>query len=139
MAEVLAIVASGAGLASLAIQLADGIDRLRKCCENLNDLRDNIGGLIEDLEIISLQLQGLKADHIQILEITMGPIILGRCQARCEEVIKILENLVAAIPIASSRGSKRRLMQALLKSKKRKSEFIDLRTVTGELKLDLIR
>jgi hypothetical protein len=139
MAEVLAVVASGAGLASLAIQLADGIDRLRKRCENLEKLRDNISTLIDDLDLLSLQLQGLEVDQIEILEFSMGPVVLGRCRARCEDVIKKLEALIAVIPVTSSRGSKRRILRSLFKSKKWKIEFEELRSVVMDLKLDFIR
>jgi hypothetical protein len=139
MAEVLAVVASGAGLASLVIQLADGIDRLRKRCEDLEKLRDNIGTLIEDLELIRLQLQDLESDHKEILEFMTGPIVLGRCQTCCEEVIKRLETLIAVIPITSSKDSKRRILRTLFESKKWKKEFNDLRRVVWDLKLDLIR
>jgi hypothetical protein len=139
MAEVLAVVAGGAGLASLVIQLADGIDRLRKRCEDLEKLRDNIGNLIEDLELIRLQLQDLESDHEEILEFMTGPIFLGRCQICCEEVIKRLDTLIVVIPIASSKGSKRRILRTLFKSKKWKKEFNELRRVVWDLKLDLIR
>jgi hypothetical protein len=139
MAEVLAVVASGAGLASLAIQLAEGIRKLRTRCEDLKQLRDNIGNLIEDLEIINTQLQNLEAYHIEILEFTMGPIVLGRCRARCEDVIKKLEKLIAVIPIASLRGSKRRILRTLLNSKRWKIEFKELSGAVLDLKLDFIR
>jgi hypothetical protein len=139
MAEILAVVASGAGLASLALQLADGIERLRKRCEDLEKLRDNIGHLIEDLEFVALQLKALEADHFEVLEFPMGPALLGRCQAHSEDVIKKLKELIAVIPITSSRVSKYRIMRALIKSKRWKIEFNDLRSVVQDLKLDLVR
>ncbi|KAF8852013.1 ankyrin [Acephala macrosclerotiorum] len=138
MAEVLAIVASGAGLASLAIQLADGIDRLRKRCENLEKLRDNIGTLIEDLEIIAEQLHNLEVDHIEILEFMVVPTALGRCQAGCENVIRRLETLIAGMPSTSSGGSKTRILRTLFKSKKWKIEFDELRSVVHGLQLNFI-
>jgi hypothetical protein len=138
MAEVLAVVASGAGLASLAIQLADAIDRLRKRCENLTKLRDNIGTLIEDLEIIVEQLRNLEVDHIEMLEFMVVPTALGRCQAGCETVIRRLEALIAAIPTTSSGGSKTRILKTLFKSTKWKNEFDELRTAVHGLQLNFI-
>ena len=138
MAEVLAVVAGGAGLASLAIQLADGIDRLRKRCDNLANLRDNIGTLIEDLEIIVEQLHILEVDHIKILEFTVAPTAIGRCQAGCENVIRRLETLIAGIPSTSSRRSKTRILRALFKSKKWKIEFGELRSAVHGLQLNFI-
>jgi hypothetical protein len=138
MAEVLAVVASGAGLASLALQLADGIDRLRKRCEDLGKLRDNIGNMIEDLEIIITQLKDLEVDHVEVLEFTMGPALLGRCRAGCEDVIKRPETLIAVVPTTSSGGSKTRILRTLLKSKTWKIEFSELRSAVQNLKLDFI-
>jgi hypothetical protein len=139
MAEILAVVASGAGLASLALQLADGIERLRKRCEDLRKLRENIGNLIEDLELVALQLKALEADHFEVLEFPMGPTILGRCQAHSEDVIKKLKDLIAVIPMTASRVSKIRILRALLKSKRWKIEFNELRSAVQDLKVDLIR
>jgi hypothetical protein len=104
MAEVLAVVASGAGLASLAIQLADGIDRLRKRCENLEKLRDNIGTLIEDLEIIVEQLHNLEGDQSEILEFMAVPTALGRCQAGCENVIRRWKRSSQECPVRPPEG-----------------------------------
>jgi hypothetical protein len=138
MAEVLAVVASGAGLASLAIQLADGIDRLRKRCENLEKLCDNISSLIEDLEIIVEQLNNLEGDHIEILEFIAAPTALGRCQAGCENVIRRLETLIAGMPSTSSGGSTTRILRTLFKSKKLKLEFDELRSAVHGLQLNFI-
>lgn len=82
MAEVLAVVASGAGLASLALQLVDGVDRLRKRCENLKRLRKDTESVIEDLEMISLELRDFDINHLDILELQTGPILQGRYRAR---------------------------------------------------------
>ncbi|KAE8451014.1 hypothetical protein EG329_005454 [Mollisiaceae sp. DMI_Dod_QoI] len=139
MAEVLAIVASGAGLASLAIQLADGIDRLRNRYENLEKLRDNIGTLIEDLEIIVEQLHNLEVDHIEIIEFKVAPIALGRCQAGCKNVIRRLETLIAGMPSTSSGGSKTRILRTLFKSKRWKIEFEELRSEVHGLQLNFIK
>ena len=136
MAEVLAVVASGAGLASLAIQLADGIDRLRKRCENLEKLRDNISTLIGDLEIIVEQLHYLEAGQVEILEFMVVPTALGRCQVGCENVIRRLETLIAGIPTMSSGGSKTRILRTLFKSKKLKIEFDELRSAVHGLQLN---
>ena len=138
MAEVLAVVASGAGLASLAIQLADGIDRLRKHCENLKKLHDNIATLIEDLEIIAEQLHSLEVDYIEILKVMVVPPALGRCQAGCENVIKKLETLIAGMPSTSSGGSQTRILRTLFKTRKWKMEFDELKSAVHGLKLDLI-
>lgn len=138
MAEVLAVVASGAGLVSLAIQLADGIDRIRKRCEKLEKLRDNIGTLIEDLEIIAEQLQTLEVDHIEISEFMVAPAALGRCQECCENVMKRLETLIVGMPTTSSGGSKTLIVRTLFRSKKWKIEFEELRSAVHSLRLKLI-
>jgi len=139
MAEVLAVVASGAGLASLVIQLADGIDRLRKRCENLERLRDDIADLIKDLETISLDLQDLEIDRKDILEFQVGLIVQGRCRARCEDVTRRLENLIKVIPITSSRLLKGRVLRTLFESKKWKIDLDALRSATMDFKLDIVR
>lgn len=138
MAEVLAVVAGGAGLASLAIQLADGVDRLRKRCESLERLRHDIGNLIDDLKMMSLELHNLEIGHINILEFEVGPIILSRCRACCKNIPKRLETLITVIPIAPSRLSNRRALRILFKSKKWNIELEELRSAVTNLKLDII-
>jgi hypothetical protein len=139
MAEILAVVASGAGLASLALQLADGIERLRKRCEDLEKLRENIGNLIDDLEFDALHLKALEADHFEVLEFPMGPTLFGRCQTHSEDVIKKLKDLISVVPINSSGLSKIWTLRAQLKSKRWKIEFNELRSAVRDLKLDLTR
>ncbi|KAF7557967.1 hypothetical protein G7Z17_g242 [Cylindrodendrum hubeiense] len=84
MAEVVAVVASGAGLASLAIQLAEGAHKFRQRHENTRRLHSDVAILIEDLGVIIMQLNDLETVTDGILEQQMGPIILERCRSQSQ-------------------------------------------------------
>ncbi|KAH6955652.1 ankyrin repeat-containing domain protein [Ilyonectria sp. MPI-CAGE-AT-0026] len=115
MAEVVAVVASGAGLASLALQLAEGVKRLRQRHRNAAGLLGDISTLVEDLDLITKQLNGLEADTHDILEQQMGPIILERCRRRSEILTERLTKLTANIPTGPS---KMNAVRAVVQSKR---------------------
>ncbi|KAF5724402.1 hypothetical protein FMUND_859 [Fusarium mundagurra] len=83
MAELLGIIAGGAGLASLALQLVDGGQRLRQRYKNTKGFGGNITWLSEDIELIGKQLMQLEASADDIMQEQLGPIMMGRCRDRC--------------------------------------------------------
>ncbi|TXC00960.1 hypothetical protein FocTR4_00009222 [Fusarium oxysporum f. sp. cubense] len=99
MAELLGIVAGGAGLASLALQLVDGGQKLRHRYKNAKGMEGNVLWLSEDIELIGKQLIQLEASADDIMQEQLGPIMMGRCRDRSAKVADRLANLAGDLPI----------------------------------------
>ncbi|KAF5564941.1 hypothetical protein FNAPI_1909 [Fusarium napiforme] len=95
MAELLGIVAGGAGLASLALQLVDGGQKLRQRYKNVKGLGGNITWLSEDVELIGKQLMQLETSADDIMQEQLGPIMMGRCRDRSARVADRLASLAS--------------------------------------------
>ncbi|EXL79098.1 hypothetical protein FOPG_06858 [Fusarium oxysporum f. sp. conglutinans race 2 54008] len=102
MAELLGIVAGGAGLASLALQLVDGGQKLRHRYKNAKGMEGNVLWLSEDIELIGKQLIQLEASADDIMQEQLGPIMMGRCRDRSAKVADRLANLAGDLPLASN-------------------------------------
>jgi hypothetical protein len=61
MADILAIAASGISIASLAIQLADSVQKLKSFCDNIKEAPMIIEHILADAEILSLVLEEIAA------------------------------------------------------------------------------
>ncbi|KAF5267047.1 hypothetical protein FOXYS1_2095 [Fusarium oxysporum] len=97
MAELLGIVAGGAGLASLALQLVDGGQKLRQRYKNVKSLGVNISWLSEDIELIGKQLIQLETSADDIMQEQLGPIMMERCRDRSGQWKGELDELQALV------------------------------------------
>ncbi|KAG4263488.1 hypothetical protein FPRO03_09795 [Fusarium proliferatum] len=134
MAELLGIVAGGAGLASLALQLVDGGQKLRKRYKNVKGLGGNILWLSEDIELIGKQLIQLETSASDIMQEQLGPIMMGRCRDRSARVADRLANLAGDIPVNSSR---RQIIRTTFRSGQWKGELDELQALVTGLKQDI--
>ncbi|WJG35385.1 uncharacterized protein FOBCDRAFT_240361 [Fusarium oxysporum Fo47] len=108
MAELLGIVAGGAGLASLALQLVDGGQKLRQRYKNVKSLGVNISWLSEDIELIGKQLIQLETSADDIMQEQLGPIMMERCRdrsARQHLFLRNSRNSLVTVDSASSMTS----------------------------------
>ncbi|KAF5985965.1 hypothetical protein FCOIX_1770 [Fusarium coicis] len=129
MAELLGIIAGGAGLASLALQLAEGGQKLRQRYKNVKGLGGNITWLSEDIELIGKQLIQLETSADDIMQEQLGPIMMGRCRDQAANVADRLANLAGDIPANSSR---RQIIRNTFRSGQWKCELGELQVlVTG--------
>lgn len=94
MAEVFAAVASGAGLASLAIQLLESSQKLKTLYDASKYAPRTISNLAFELETLSLQLRHLERhcqhDHLDTE-------LLDRCVAMCDTRTKKVQFVVDEI------------------------------------------
>ncbi|CVL00836.1 uncharacterized protein FPRN_08343 [Fusarium proliferatum] len=134
MAELLGIVAGGAGLASLALQLVDGGQKLRQRYKNVKGLGGNILWLSEDIELIGKQLIQLKTSADDVMQEQLGPIMMGRCRDRSARVADRLANLAGDIPVNSSR---RQIIRTTFRSGQWKGELDELQALVTGLKQDI--
>jgi hypothetical protein len=134
MAELLGIVAGGAGLVSLALQLVDGGQKLRHRYKNAKGLEGNVSWLGQDLELIGQQLIQLESSAPSILQEQLGPIMLERCRSRSASVAARLYTLTQAIPVTIS---KREMIRATFRSGQWKGELDELQCLVTGLKQDI--
>ncbi|KAF5600496.1 hypothetical protein FPANT_2347 [Fusarium pseudoanthophilum] len=134
MAELLGIVAGGAGLASLALQLVDGGQKLRQRYKNTKVMGGSIAWLSEDVELIGKQLMQLEASANDIMQEQLGPIMMGRCRDRSARVADRLANLAGGIPETSSR---RQIIRTTFRSSQWKGELDELQALVTGLKQDI--
>jgi hypothetical protein len=87
MAE-LGIVASGMGIASLAIQVGDCIVRLKGFWDAIKDAPEEIKHLIEEIETLSLVLSEIETG------LDFGQESTARCLLFCQKAAKILSDVV---------------------------------------------
>jgi hypothetical protein len=94
MAEIFGAVASGAGLASLAIQLVDSAQKLKALYNASKDAPATVAELCFELETMSLSLRQL--DSHRNASIT-GDELLGRCYTTCIRMVGKIEDAVIKI------------------------------------------
>ncbi|KAI7772075.1 hypothetical protein LZL87_009238 [Fusarium oxysporum] len=97
MTELLGAVAGGAGLASLALQLVNGGQKLRQRYKNIKGLGGNISWLSEDIELIGKQLIQLETSANDIMQEQLGPIMMERCRDRSGQWKGELDELQALV------------------------------------------
>ena len=104
MAEVFAAVASGAGLVSLALQLAESAMKVKKLCETMRHAPEILEDLSSELELFSMLLTEIAGDEPERSGVSADLVV--RCVQACEnKVAKIrwsiekLENMMRRSPI----------------------------------------
>ena len=124
MAEVIVgVVASGAGLASLAIQLLERAQKIREFHGRVKNSPDTLLNLSHDLETVSLLLRQLEA-HMQCDSYNVD--LLGRCISQCQRSATRLKALVQKL---ESRLSRLRILGKIMAAL-RDDEF---RSILGEM------
>ena len=124
MAEVVfGLVASGAGLASLSIQLLQSAQTIREFHGRVKDAPDTLLNLSHDLETVSLMLRQLET-HRQ--HDSHDAELLGRCISQCQRSVTQMESLVRTL---ESRLSRLRILGKIMVAL-RDDEF---RSILGDL------
>lgn len=90
MAEIFAAVASGAGLASLAIQLFESSQKLKSLYDASRGAPRTVTDLCFELETLSLQLRQLERHR----QHESGTELLDRCIATCEQRSERVKSVV---------------------------------------------
>jgi hypothetical protein len=113
MAEI-GVIASGMGVASLAIQVADSILKLKEFLDNVKEAPEEIKYLIEEIDTLSTLLSELDAD-IPNEESELDSSSMRKCWAHCSRGLGILEAIVRELDMDI--GKRRRIgsFKAVLK------------------------
>ncbi|KAK6407551.1 hypothetical protein LTR95_018531 [Oleoguttula sp. CCFEE 5521] len=103
MAELLGVVAGGAGLASLAVQLVDSAEKLRSFCRASKNASQSVDELVFDIETLSLSLRHLEK-HQARDSMDIAP--LERCVVACRTKVGQISNLVARMGLTMRKFDK---------------------------------
>lgn len=94
MSEMFGAVASGAGLLSLAVQLIESSQKLKKLYNASRDAPSAVADLCFELETMSLSLHQLESHRSK--DVT-GDELLGRCVATCTRMVTKIQQAVSKI------------------------------------------
>jgi hypothetical protein len=112
MAE-LGIVASGMGIASLALQVGDCIVRLKGFWDAVKDAPEEIKHLIEEIETLSIVLSDFETS--EQLELNLGRESTSRCLQLCKKAIGVLDSVVKELGAEIKRRKRVGSVKAVLK------------------------
>lgn len=105
MAELLGIVAGGAGLASLAIQLGENARKLKKFYHNYKEAPEFLASISFELQTFALALRNVERDR-QSLNLIDGETV-DRCVQICHRACKEVQAVVSELEAASAQSSRR--------------------------------
>jgi hypothetical protein len=116
MAEILAVVASGMGVASLAMQVASSVKKLKDFCDRVKDTPSEVRDTLEDIEILSIVI-----DEIEAMARSGGCLPQGlhnallRSAKRCLEASDGLRSIASEIEAAIQKRKLRGAVKGALK------------------------
>lgn len=115
MAEILGVVAGGAGLASLAIQLGENAHKLKKFYHNYKGAPEFLENVSFELETFALTLTRLERDRqsFDLLDDRIVDRCIQICRRACNEVQSAIDRLEAAAVKSARKG---KLMAAMDRS-----------------------
>lgn len=132
MAEVVGTVASGAGLASLVIQLGDGVVKLKRFCDAVRGAPQDLKDLVFEIETLSLALKQIELDQdrTRMMDRTVLTNCLEMGQQGTDRISKITERMEKSMQRSPLLGAvktalkERELQQLLRKLERAKSTML---------------
>ena len=94
MAEMLGIVASGMGIASLAIQIGDSLIKLKDFWDAVKEAPEEVKYLIEEIETLSLVLSEIDANANEDDMVQIGSAASRKCLDLCRRGAAVLGTVV---------------------------------------------
>ena len=123
MAEALGVVASGISIGSLAIQLLDSVQRIRRFWKSVDEAPKDIGDLIEELHVLGSVFSDLTSQPGSVQ--ALPPSSFQMCLQHCSRVLEELKPIVLELQ-SDLLGSKRRKQWAAIKTAFKKGDLHDL-------------
>jgi hypothetical protein len=137
MAEVLGIVAGGAGLASLAIQILDDVQKIRELYAGIRDAPTEFQSLLDEIQLFGMVMSLFARDGKQLKSnhefATAESQVLRHCQSLHDELSPILARLASSL-VGRKRAvswisvksifQKRKIDQMLVKLERAKSTLV---------------
>ena len=89
MADALAVVASGVGVASFALQVVDCAAKLRRLWADIKDAPEDVINLIDEIQTLSQVLDAINVTH----KPAVGNAMFDQCYVFCEHSVRNLESV----------------------------------------------
>lgn len=116
MAEILAVVASGMGVASLAIQVASSVKKLKDFCDRAKDTPSEIRDTLDDIETLPFVIDEIEAIARSGDHLSQGlHAALLRSAKRCREASNELRSIVSEVETAIQKHKFRGAVKGTLK------------------------
>ncbi|KAF1344680.1 hypothetical protein BDV97DRAFT_60144 [Delphinella strobiligena] len=94
MAELMGAIASGIGIASFAIQLAESIQKLKALCDDIRDAPESISSSLEQLDMLNLQVQEVASEEQENPQVFASSTSLQQCITLCKQGTAALAEIV---------------------------------------------
>lgn len=137
MAEVFGIVAGGAGLASLSIQILDDVVKIRELYTGIRDAPTEFQSLLDEIQLVGMIMSLFARDSEQLKSnpefATTQVQVLRHCQSLHDELRPILVRLVSSLAgrkravswiSVKSIFQKKKIDQMLMKLERAKSTLV---------------
>ena len=103
MAELLGVVAGGAGLASLAFQLGESSIKIKRLYNLYQDAPKLLKDILEDLETFALVLHNLEKDRLQ--HDGADGVVVDRCVRTCDRAVAQIDAAVSKFELAMQKSN----------------------------------
>lgn len=133
MAE-LGVIASGAGLASLAIQLGDSAMKLKRFCEKVRSAPQDLRDSIFEIETLCLVLRQIERDPPHTKS-NLDPAVMMRCLEMCSEATARIEKIATALQNSIERHKISGAVKTALKEREMQDFFSKLERAKSTLLL----
>lgn len=139
MAEAVGLAASLAGLASLAIQLTDGVVKLQSFLRDVKDAPQGLTRTIEELGALSSQLRHITEFQRQRLEANAAnATIAAECLKRCLEICQNAVARISNVVIKLDKGIRQKVRFGKFRAALNKTHMKELHLELNDAKLSLI-
>lgn len=132
MAEAIGLAANIAGIASLAIQLTQGIATLRRFYRSIRNASETLEELISELEVISLAMNEVEREALT-RDRAMKPNLLKQCLQSCERGARRLNAVVEKIEKFEDRPHILGRVYIAIKEKEERDLLFDLERAKNSL------
>jgi hypothetical protein len=132
MAELIGVVASGAGLASLAIQLGGSIIKLERFCSAVRTAHEDLRAVIFEVKTLGLVLRKIELDPVDASS-NMDPEIMQHCVQICQDAVARIENVAATLEASIQSQRIPGMIKTVLKEKQIQEMFQRLDRAKGTL------
>lgn len=97
MAALLGAIASGIGVASFAIQLAESVQKLKALCDDIKDAPETISCSIQQLDILTKQVEEIAIEEQENPQIFADTTSLRQCITSCKQGAAALAGIVTEL------------------------------------------
>jgi hypothetical protein len=115
MAEVFAVVASGVGIASFAVQLLDSAVKLRRLWTDVKDAPAEVVDLVSEIEVLSRVLGTIKPIHPPTPGNATFDAVFNQCYSICEQGARNLERIARDLEMLIKRKKTMGALRIVLK------------------------